>query len=51
MNELVKAMNSLVEFIQFEGEESGMFGDYRLPTLDTSLWVCEVTGLVKFSFL
>ena len=38
MGELVKAMSSLVEFLSFEGEESGMFYDNKLPTLDTALW-------------
>ena len=27
----------IIEFLKFEGEESGMFGDGRLPTLDTSV--------------
>ena len=48
--ELVKAMYSLVEFIQFEEEDTSMFSDYRLPTLDTSIWVCESTGTVLYSF-
>ena len=36
--ELCKAMSSLVEFLNFEGEESGMFENMRLPTLDTEIW-------------
>ena len=48
--ELVAAMSSLVSFLQFEGEESGMFPNDRLPTLDAELWVCEETNLVKYSF-
>ena len=40
-------MSSILDFIQFEGEVSEMFGD-RLPTLDTKLWVCDVTGEVKY---
>ena len=48
--ELVKAMSDIVQFLQFEGEEAGMFENYRLPTLDAELWVCETTGLVKHSF-
>ena len=48
--ELVSAMNSLIDFLQFEGEESGQFENYRLPTLDTEIWVCEETGLLKHSF-
>ena len=31
-------MSSLIEFLQFEGEESGMFPNSRLPMLDTELW-------------
>ena len=42
-------MSSLIDFIQFEGEVSEMFGD-RLPTLDTEMWVCDTTGLIKYSF-
>ena len=38
MRELTKAMSSLVSFLQFEGEESGMYTDCKLPTLDTSIW-------------
>ena len=48
--ELVAAMDSLLDFIQFEGEEASMFSDSRLPTLDTAIWVCELTGKIKFSF-
>ena len=36
--EFVKAMSSLVEFLEFEGEESGMFENQKLPTLDTEIW-------------
>ena len=36
--EFVKAMSSLVEFLEFEGEESGMFENNKLPTLDTEIW-------------
>ena len=36
--ELVKAMCSLVNFLQFEGEDSDMFENGTLPTLDTALW-------------
>ena len=36
--ELLKAMSSLVDYLQFEPEESGMFADNKLPTLDTSIW-------------
>ena len=48
--ELVAAKNSLIEYIQFEGEESSMFADDRLPTLDTALWVCEDTGKILYPF-
>ena len=36
--ELIKAMSHLVNFLEFEGEESGMFQDSKLPTLDTNIW-------------
>ena len=36
--ELVKAMNSLVEFLRFTGEDYTMFPSERLPTLDTEIW-------------
>ena len=36
--ELVRAMSSLVPFLQFEGEDHEMFEDRTLPTLDTSIW-------------
>ena len=49
MRELVKAMSSLLDFIQLEGEVAEMFGD-RLPTLDTEIWVCDVTGEIRYSF-
>ena len=39
--ELTKAMNGLVWFLQLTGEDSSMFEDARLPTLDTALWVDE----------
>ena len=48
--ELVSAMSSLIDFLRFEGEEAGMFENFRLPTLDTELWVCEKTGLIKHAF-
>ena len=48
--ELVKAMNSLIEFIQFEGEDGSMFENSRLPTLDVEIWVCEESNTVKHSF-
>ena len=37
--QLVLAMSSIISFLEFEGEEGGMFADGRLPTLDTNLWV------------
>ena len=33
-----------------EGEESGMFGDHRLPTLDTAIWVDEESENISHSF-
>ena len=36
--ELVKAMSSLVDFLNIEGEDFEMFSDKTLPTLDTSIW-------------
>ena len=36
--EMVKAMSSLVPFLQFEGEDHEMFEDRTLLTLDTSIW-------------
>ena len=48
--ELVSAMSSLIDFLRFEGEEAGMFENFRLPTLDTELWVCEKTGVIKHAF-
>ena len=38
MREVTKAMSSLISFIQFEGEEQGMFPGNKLPTLDTAIW-------------
>ena len=38
MTELTKAMSSLVTYIEFEGEEPGMFPGDKLPTLDTAIW-------------
>ena len=35
--EIVKCMSSLVQFLQFEGEDFEMFEDKTLPTLDTSI--------------
>ena len=49
-DQLVTAMSSIVDFLEFEGEESGMFASNRLPTLDALIWVCEKSGLVKFIF-
>ena len=48
--ELIKAMSSICEFLLFEGEESGMFCNSRLPTLDTEIWLDEKTELIKNSF-
>ena len=43
-------MSSLVEFLNFEGEESSMFENNRLPTLDTELWIDPESGLLKYCF-
>ena len=47
-DEMVKAMSSLVSFLQFEGEHQEMFADCKLPTLDTSLWVDGLTVNYQF---
>ena len=47
-DEVVKAMSSLVSFLQFEGEHQEMFADCKLPTLDTSLWVDGLTVNYQF---
>ena len=44
------AMSSLVSFLKFEGEDSSMFLNNRLPTLDTEIWVDPESGLIKFAF-
>ena len=38
MREITNAMSSILYFIQFEGEDPGMFVGDKLPTLDTSIW-------------
>ena len=43
-------MSSICEFIQFEGEEGGMFYNGRLPTLDLEIWVDEGSGKILHSF-
>ena len=48
--ELVKAMNSLVSFLQFEGEDASMFSSKKLPTLDTQLWVDQTDRQIRFEF-
>ena len=48
--ELVKAMNSLVSFLQFEGEDASMFSSKKLPTLDTQLWVDQTGRQIRFEF-
>ena len=48
--ELVSAMSSLVSFLAFEGEDSSMFSNARLPTLDCEIWVDENSGLLMHSF-
>jgi len=46
--ELTKAMNSLVYFLRFTGEDWTMFANGRLPTLDTEVWV--ENNEVRFAF-
>ena len=48
--ELVKAMNSLVSYLQFEVKESSQFEDNKPPTLDTAIWHDEESNQVLFSF-
>ena len=50
MKEFVAAMSSLVSYLQFEGEESGMFRNDRLPTLDTEIWYDNESNMVMHSF-
>ena len=50
VTELVKAMNSLVSYLQFEGESSEMFSSGRLPTLDTEIWYDPSENQVKYCF-
>ena len=47
--EFIKAKSSILEFLQFEGEDSSMFTDSRLPTLDSAIWVTEY-GLIAYTF-
>ena len=48
MTELTKAMSSLISYIEFEGEEPGMFTDNKLPTLDTAIWWTGSCFLYEF---
>ena len=50
VKEVVAAMSSLVSFLQFEGEESNMFQNLRLPTLDTEIWFDSESNSVCHSF-
>ena len=49
-DQMVAAMSAIIGFLQFEPEESGMFAANRLPTLDTSIWFCEETESILYSF-
>ena len=49
-DQLVVAMSFIILFLEFEGEESGMFAAERLPTLDSALWVCERSETILYSF-
>ena len=46
--EFTKAMCDMTDFLTFTGEDSSMFLEEALPTLDTSLW--WEGGQVKFRF-
>ena len=46
--EITNSMCSLVEFLEFTGEEHTMFESNKLPTLDTELWYNGDN--IKFSF-
>ena len=48
--ELVAEMTCIVSFLNFEGEESEMFRNRRLPTLDTEIWIDTERVLSKYSF-
>ena len=50
INELVKAMCSLVDYLVFEGEGPDMFENRKLPTLDTELWYDAELNEVLYSF-
>ena len=43
-------MNSLVDFLKFEGEHSDMFVNGRLPTLDVEIWYESERNQVVYSF-
>ena len=47
--ELTEAMNELVWFLRFTGEDGTMFADNMLPTLDTAMWISN-ENQVKFIF-
>ena len=46
--EITKAMCQLTHFLKFTGEDSSMFADATLPTLDTSLWMKDGVVMHKF---
>ena len=50
ISELVNAMSSLVDYLVFEGEESGMFPNAKLPTLDTEIWFDQELCEIMYSF-
>ena len=45
--EVTKAMTSVIDFLNFTGEDGSMFPDGRLPTLDTAIWMEE--GSIMYS--
>ena len=49
VRELVLAMSSLVDYLEFEGESSEMFDSAKLPTLDTEIWYDSSANKVFYS--
>ena len=47
--EFIKAKSSILDFLQFEGENSSMFLDAKLPTLDSAIWVTD-DGSIGYTF-
>ena len=47
--EFIRAKSSILDFLQFEGENSSMFLDAKLPTLDSAIWVTD-DGSIGYTF-